>query len=193
MARVTVEDCVLKVPNRFELVLLAAQRAREITSGAPLTLDRDDDKNPVVALREIADETIGLDHLRGSVVRGMQKHVEIDEPEETHELELDPALFGVGVAAPSGALLDEEALYTHVQSHPSFLLGIDAWWTEPFLHGSFRMEYPFLELPNVLGSPHNSAVVPNILVDATRQAAENVKHFLKGEHVQGIVRREDYL
>jgi len=109
MARVTVEDCVLKVPNRFELVLLAAQRAREITSGAPLTLDRDDDKNPVVALREIADETIGLDHLRGSVMRGMQKHVEIDEPEETHELELDPALFGVGVAAPSGALLDEEA------------------------------------------------------------------------------------
>ena len=107
MARVTVEDCVLKVPNRFELVLLAAQRAREITSGAPLTLDRDDDKNPVVALREIADETVGLEHLRGSVVRGMQKHVEIDEPEETHELELEPALFGV--APPSAALLDEEA------------------------------------------------------------------------------------
>jgi DNA-directed RNA polymerase subunit omega len=107
MARVTVEDCVLQVPNRFELVLLAAQRAREITSGAPLTLDRDDDKNPVVALREIAEETIGLEHLRGSVVRGMQKHVEIDEPEETHELELEPALFGV--AAPTGALLEEEA------------------------------------------------------------------------------------
>jgi len=107
MARVTVEDCVLKVPNRFELVLLAAQRAREITSGAPLTLDRDDDKNPVVALREIADETVGLEHLRGSVVRGMQKHVEIDEPEETHELELDPALFGV--PPPSGELLEEDA------------------------------------------------------------------------------------
>jgi DNA-directed RNA polymerase subunit omega len=106
MARVTVEDCVLKVPNRFELVLLAAQRAREITSGAPLTLDRDDDKNPVVALREIAEETVGLDHLKSSVVRGMQKHVEIDEPEETHELELDPALFGV--SAPSGSLLKDE-------------------------------------------------------------------------------------
>jgi DNA-directed RNA polymerase subunit omega len=106
MARVTVEDCVLKVPNRFELVLLAAQRAREITSGAPLTLDRDDDKNPVVALREIADETVALEHLRGSVVRGMQKHVEIDEPEETHELELDPALFGV--SPPSVVLGDEE-------------------------------------------------------------------------------------
>jgi DNA-directed RNA polymerase subunit omega len=95
MARVTVEDCVIKVPNRFELVLLAAQRAREITSGAPLTLDRDDDKNPVVALREIADETVGLVHLRDAVVRGLQKHVEIDEPEETHELEVDPASFGV--------------------------------------------------------------------------------------------------
>ena len=106
MARVTVEDCVIKVPNRFELVLLAAQRAREITSGAPLTLDRDDDKNPVVALREIADETVGLEHLRGSVVRGMQKHVEIDEPEETHELELDPALFGV--SPPSAAPLEDD-------------------------------------------------------------------------------------
>src|SRR5258708_4451702 len=106
MARVTVEDCVVKVPNRFELVLLAAQRAREISSGAPLSLDRDDDKNPVVALREIAEETVGLDHLKTSVVRGMQKHVEIDEPEESHELELDTALFGVG--APAGALMDAE-------------------------------------------------------------------------------------
>jgi DNA-directed RNA polymerase subunit omega len=105
MARVTVEDCVLKVPNRFELVLLAAQRAREITSGSPLSIDRDDDKNPVVALREIADETVGLEHLKTSVVRGMQKHVEIDEPEESHEL--DAALFGV--APPSAALVEEEA------------------------------------------------------------------------------------
>jgi DNA-directed RNA polymerase subunit omega len=106
MARVTVEDCVVKVPNRFELVLFAAQRAREITAGAPLTMDRDDDKNPVVALREIAEETVGLDHLRTAVVRGMQKHVEIDEPEETHELELDTTLFGV--APPAGVLTLEE-------------------------------------------------------------------------------------
>ena len=106
MARVTVVDCVVKVPNRFELVLLAAQRAREISSGAPLSIDRDDDKNPVVALREIADETVGLDHLKTSVVRGMQKHVEIDEPEEPQELELDTALFGIG--APAGALIGEE-------------------------------------------------------------------------------------
>jgi DNA-directed RNA polymerase subunit omega len=106
MARVTVEDCVLKVPNRFELVLLAAQRARQITSGVPLSIDRDDDKNPVVALREIADETVSLLHLKEAVVRGMQKNVEIDEPEETHELEVDPSVFGV--ALPAGALLDEE-------------------------------------------------------------------------------------
>ena len=106
MARVTVEDCVLKVPNRFELVLLAAQRAREITSGATLTLDRDDDKNPVVALREIADETVGLIPLRDAVVRGMQKHVELDEPEETHELEVDPASFGV--AAPVASLAGDD-------------------------------------------------------------------------------------
>ncbi len=106
MARVTVEDCVLKVPNRFELVLLAAQRAREITSGAPLTLDRDDDKNPVVALREIADDTFQLDHLQDSLVRGMQKHVEMDEPEETPELE--QTLFGV--ADPIGAVIGEDEI-----------------------------------------------------------------------------------
>jgi len=106
MARVTVEDCVVKVPNRFELVLLAAQRAREITSGAPLSIDRDDDKNPVVALREIADETVGLSHLRESVVRGMQKHVELDEAEETHELEVDTSVFGFSAA---GALAGSEA------------------------------------------------------------------------------------
>jgi DNA-directed RNA polymerase subunit omega len=96
MARVTVEDCVVRVPNRFELVLVAAQRAREITAGAQLTLDRDDDKNPVVALREIADDTVAVDRLQDSLIRGMQKHVEIDEPEEAIELESN--LFGVAEA-----------------------------------------------------------------------------------------------
>lgn len=81
MARVTVEDCVLKIPNRFELVMVAAQRARDISAGAPLSVDRDNDKNPVVALREIADETVAIDHLRNSLVQGLQKHVEADEPE----------------------------------------------------------------------------------------------------------------
>lgn len=82
MARVTVEDCVLKVPNRFDLVLLAAQRAREISSGGALTVDRDNDKNPVVSLREIAEETVGVENLREAVVQSLQKHVEVDEPEE---------------------------------------------------------------------------------------------------------------
>jgi DNA-directed RNA polymerase subunit omega len=82
MARVTVEDCVTKVPNRFDLVLMASQRARDIAAGAPLSLDRDDDKNPVVALREIAEETIVLDELRESLVRGHQKLIENDESEE---------------------------------------------------------------------------------------------------------------
>jgi DNA-directed RNA polymerase subunit omega len=109
MARVTVEDCVLQVPNRFELVLLAAQRAREISSGAPLSIDRDDDKNPVIALREIADTTISLDHLKDSVVRGMQKHVEIDEPEESHELELELERPLFGVAEAAGAVIEEDA------------------------------------------------------------------------------------
>lgn len=81
MARVTVEDCVLKVPNRFELVMLAAQRARNLGAGAPLTLDRDNDKNPVVALREIADGTVELGDLENGLIRGLQKIVETDEPE----------------------------------------------------------------------------------------------------------------
>ena len=83
MARVTVEDCIDKLPNRFELVLLAAHRARLISQGAPITIDRDNDKNPVVALREIADETIVPEDLREEYIHSMQKHVEVDEPEAT--------------------------------------------------------------------------------------------------------------
>jgi len=82
MARVTVEDCEDKVTNRFDLVLLAARRARQISAGAPITVERDNDKNPVVALREIADETIVTDDLQEAVLYGLQKHVEVDEPEE---------------------------------------------------------------------------------------------------------------
>ena len=81
MARVTVEDCVDKVENRFELVLLAAHRARMISSGAQLTIDRDNDKNPVVALREIADQTIAPEDLKEDLIHSLQKYVEVDEPE----------------------------------------------------------------------------------------------------------------
>ncbi len=82
MARVTVEDCIIKIPNRFDLVMVAAQRARDISSGAALTIDRDNDKNPVVALREIADTTIDLEALTNAVVQGLRKHVETEEPVE---------------------------------------------------------------------------------------------------------------
>ena len=82
MARVTVEDCVLKVPNRFELVLLAGHRARASSAGAPLSVARDNDKNPVVALREIADETVPLRGLKDSLIGTLQHHVERDEPVE---------------------------------------------------------------------------------------------------------------
>ena len=82
MARVTVEDCIIKIPNRFDLVMVAAQRARDISSGAALTIERDNDKNPVVALREIADTTIDLEALTNAVVQGLRKHVETEEPAE---------------------------------------------------------------------------------------------------------------
>lgn len=82
MARVTVEDCVLRIPNRFDLVMVAAQRARELAGGAPLSLDRDNDKNPVVALREIAEDTVSIDVLQNSLIKGHQRHVDQDEPEE---------------------------------------------------------------------------------------------------------------
>lgn len=82
MARVTVEDCVLKIPNRFELVMTAAQRARDVAAGAGLTIERDNDKNPVVALREIADETVDFAELEETLIKGLQRYVESDEPEE---------------------------------------------------------------------------------------------------------------
>ena len=81
MARVTVEDCIDKVENRFDLVLLASHRARMVSSGAPITIDRDNDKNPVVALREIAEETVSPGDLKEELVHSLQKYVEVDEPE----------------------------------------------------------------------------------------------------------------
>ncbi|HMN51564.1 MAG: DNA-directed RNA polymerase subunit omega [Xanthobacteraceae bacterium] len=81
MARVTVEDCIDKVENRFDLVLLAGHRARTISSGSAITVDRDNDKNPVVALREIADETISPGDLKEELIHSLQKFTEVDEPE----------------------------------------------------------------------------------------------------------------
>lgn len=100
MARVTVEDCIVKVPNRFNLVMLAAQRARNVSAGAELTLDRDNDKNPVVALREIADETVDLADLEGNLISGLQRFVEMDEPEED-ELDMESLVQSVSGDEPA--------------------------------------------------------------------------------------------
>ena len=97
MARVTVEDCVDKVENRFDLVLIASHRARAISSGSQITIDRDNDKNPVVALREIAETTLRPDDLREDLIHSLQKHVEVYEPEQ----ETAPSLASAGGLAPS--------------------------------------------------------------------------------------------
>lgn len=105
MARVTVEDCVVKIPNRFDLVMLSAQRAREIAAGGTLTVERDNDKNPVVALREIAESSVDIDNLRQALIAGLQKHVETEEPEEDM-MELiasDTNIAGVAYEASSEA------------------------------------------------------------------------------------------
>ena len=107
MARITVEDCVLKVPNRFDLVLLAAQRAREISAGAPLSVDRDNDKNPVVSLREIADGTIKVEDMSQHLIQNLQKHVEKDEPEEDNPELLSAGEDLIGLESRR-SLVDEE-------------------------------------------------------------------------------------
>lgn len=105
MARVTVEDCVTRVPNRFELVMLAAQRGRNIGAGAPLSLDRDNDKNAVVALREIAEAKVDLKELENGLIRGLQTVVEADEP-EGEEMDLLP--LSEELSEELGAELSEE-------------------------------------------------------------------------------------
>lgn len=94
MARITVEDCVDKVENRFDLVLISSHRARNIASGQQITIDRDNDKNPVVALREIAEQTLHPDDLREDLIHSLQKHVEIDEP----EADTTPAIAATSIA-----------------------------------------------------------------------------------------------
>ena len=106
MARVTVEDCVDKVPNRFELVMLAAHRAREISAGSPLTIDRDNDKNPVVSLREIAEETQQSDDLRERMIESHQTQIEVDEPEDDSMA----LLMGAEVDKPDEDDLNDEKL-----------------------------------------------------------------------------------
>ncbi len=140
MARVTVEDCVVKIPNRFDLVMTAAQRAREIASGASITLDRDtdtnpvvvaiegdrdNDKNPVVALREIAEESVNLAGLMESLVKGLQRQVEVDEPEE-EILEVMADEQALAQAMMAGAAQAAEAADEDVSEIPDAELGDDA-------------------------------------------------------------------
>ena len=109
MARVTVEDCIDKIPNRYELLMVATQRAKDISAGAPIMVSRDNDKNPVVALREIAEEKVNIEDLQKSLVMGLQKYVEVEEPEE-EEMEIlaaEKELSGLDEQF-SGMLLDSD-------------------------------------------------------------------------------------
>jgi DNA-directed RNA polymerase subunit omega len=119
MARVTVEDCIDKVENRFELVLLAGHRARQISQGQPITIDRDNDKNPVVALREIADEMLSPGDLKEDLIHSLQKHVEVDEPEAE-----GTALIADGDAADSADAPDDNIAFDRM-SEEDLLAGIE--------------------------------------------------------------------
>ena len=115
MARVTVEDCIDKVDNRFELVLVASHRARMLAAGSPIAIDRDRDKNPVVALREIADATVSPDDLREDLIHSLQKYVEVDEPE--------PDMVPM-IAAP-GATADDADVAMDRMSEEDLLRGLE--------------------------------------------------------------------
>lgn len=117
MARVTVEDCIDKVENRFDLVLLASHRARMISSGSSITVDRDNDKNPVVALREIAETTISPGDLREDLIHSLQKYVEVDEPE--------PELPLVGAASGAGVDSDDAEIVAERMTEEELLKGLE--------------------------------------------------------------------
>lgn len=123
MARVTVEDCVDKVDNRFELVLLASHRARQISQGGQITVDRDNDKNPVVALREIADETLSPDDLKEDLIHSLQKHVEVDEPEVAPTALLTGSVDAVAEGIAEAG--EEEAIVFDQMSEEELLAGIE--------------------------------------------------------------------
>ena len=117
MARVTVEDCIDKVENRFDLVLLASHRARMISSGSQITIDRDNDKNPVVSLREIAETTVSPEDLKEDLIHSLQKYVEVDEPEADDV----PMIAGGGGSVDS----DDTAVTTEHMSEEELLKGLE--------------------------------------------------------------------
>ena len=118
MARVTVEDCIDKIPNRYDLVLIAAQRAKDIASGSPILVDRDNDKNSVVALREISENKVSIEDLQKSLVMGLQKYVEVEEPEdeEVEILSAEKELADLDEQFSSDMISDED-LNNSMQIH----------------------------------------------------------------------------
>ena len=120
MARVTVEDCIEKIPNRYELLMVAAQRAKDISAGAPIMVSRDNDKNPVIALREIAEGKVNIEELQKSLVLGLQKYVEVEEPED-EELEIMTAEKELSELDDqfSGVELDAADMNDSMQIHDS--------------------------------------------------------------------------
>jgi phosphoglycerate dehydrogenase-like enzyme len=108
---------------------------------------------------------------------------------ELEWMKADAILINVG----RGDVINQRSLYEHLRSNPDFRAGIDTWWSEPTSHGEFRLEYPFFELPNFIGSPHIADHVPDSMPNATRKALENVRDFLAGKGVRGLLKREDYL
>lgn len=92
-----------------------------------------------------------------------------------------------------GEIIDERALFEHLRSHPDFRAGIDAWWIEPFRHGRFEMTYPFLDLPNVIGTPHDSGMAPGALLNATKAVVANLTAYASGQPVRGLLKKEEYV
>ncbi len=92
-----------------------------------------------------------------------------------------------------GPVVDQKALYEHLKDHPRFRAGIDTWWEEPGSHGTFRLEYPFFDLPNFIGSPHIADMVPGTMLEATRRAVENLRNHIQGKKIRGVLDRKDYL
>ncbi len=138
-----------------------------------------DDLDEVLATADVLVVSLPLTHRTSGLIGARQLAL------------MKPAAILVNVAR--GAIIDEQALYQHLLVSPEFGAGIDAWWHEPRSGSGFRTDFPFFDLPNVLGSPHNSGIVPGVLLSAAARAAENVRRYLHGGPVTGVMRRADYL
>lgn len=137
------------------------------------------DMNEVLSKSDIVVVALPLNnHTRGIIRK-----------EQLGALKKDAVLINVA----RGEIIDEGALFHHLKENPSCMAGLDAWWVEPFRHGEFRIDYPFFKLPNVLGSPHNSAIVPQVLEMGVHAALQNILRFVKKERLSGIVDFRDYV